>query len=58
VKISVFGTTLRDDSQGAGIVFTVENKIKLAKALDSFGISCIEGGCPGFNPKDELFFSG
>ncbi|OEG71751.1 hypothetical protein ATZ36_12935 [Candidatus Endomicrobiellum trichonymphae] len=57
MKISVFDTTLRDGSQGAGIAFTVEDKIKIAKALDSFGISYIEGGWPGSNPKDELFFS-
>jgi 2-isopropylmalate synthase len=53
----VFDTTLRDGSQGAGIAFTVEDKIKIAKALDSFGVSYIEGGWPGSNPKDELFFS-
>jgi 2-isopropylmalate synthase len=56
-RISIFDTTLRDGSQGAGIAFTVEDKIKIAKALDSFGVSYIEGGWPGSNPKDELFFS-
>jgi len=57
VKILVFDTTLRDGSQRAGIAFTVDDKVKIAKALDSFGISYIEGGWPGSNPKDELFFS-
>jgi 2-isopropylmalate synthase len=56
-KIYVLDTTLRDGSQGAGISFTVEDKIKIAKALDAFGFSYIEGGWPGSNPKDEIFFS-
>ena len=56
-KIFVLDTTLRDGSQGAGISFTVEDKIKIAKALDNFGVDYIEGGWPGSNPKDELFFS-
>lgn len=30
--------------------------IKIARTLDSFGISYIEEGCPGFNPKYDLFF--
>ncbi len=55
-KILIFDTTLRDGGQGAGISFTVEDKLKIAKALDAFGVSYIEGGWPGSNPKDELFF--
>lgn len=55
-QILIFDTTLRDGGQGAGISFTVEDKIKIAKALDNFGVSYIEGGWPGSNPKDELFF--
>ncbi|MDR3112804.1 MAG: citramalate synthase [Endomicrobium sp.] len=56
-KIYVLDTTLRDGSQGAGVSFTVDDKIKIAKALDAFGVSYIEGGWPGSNPKDENFFS-
>jgi 2-isopropylmalate synthase len=55
-RVQVYDTTLRDGSQGAGISFTIEDKIKIAKALDSFGVSYIEGGWPGTNPKDDLFF--
>ena len=55
-KISIFDTTLRDGSQGAGISFSVEDKLKIASALDDFGVSYIEGGWPGSNPKDEEFF--
>ncbi|MCL2485831.1 MAG: citramalate synthase [Endomicrobia bacterium] len=56
-NILIFDTTLRDGSQGAGISFTVEDKLKIAKALDAFGVAYIEGGWPGSNPKDELFFN-
>ena len=56
-QIKVFDTTLRDGSQGAGISFTVEDKLKIAKALDNFGVAYIEGGWPGANPKDEAFFA-
>ncbi|MCL2390813.1 MAG: citramalate synthase [Endomicrobia bacterium] len=55
-NILIFDTTLRDGSQGAGISFTVEDKLKIAKALNAFGVAYIEGGWPGSNPKDELFF--
>ena len=55
-KIQLFDTTLRDGSQGAGISFTVEDMVKIARALDEFGIHYIEGGWPGSNPKHELFF--
>jgi 2-isopropylmalate synthase len=55
-KVQIYDTTLRDGSQGAGVSFTVEDKIKIVKALDAFGVSYIEGGWPGANPKDNLFF--
>ncbi|MBR4631976.1 MAG: citramalate synthase [Elusimicrobia bacterium] len=55
-QIKIFDTTLRDGSQGAGVSFSVEDKLKIASALDEFGVSYIEGGWPGSNPKDEEFF--
>ena len=55
-QIKIFDTTLRDGSQGAGISFSVEDKLKIASALNDFGVSYIEGGWPGSNPKDEEFF--
>jgi len=55
-KIKVFDTTLRDGTQSVGINFTVNDKIKIARALDEFGVHYIEGGWPGSNPKDVAFF--
>ena len=40
-KIDVFDSTLRDGAQGEGISFSVEDKIKIVKALDRLGVSYI-----------------
>lgn len=55
-SIKIFDTTLRDGSQSVGVNFTVNDKIKIAKNLDEFGVHYIEGGWPGSNPKDVAFF--
>ncbi len=56
MKIQIYDTTLRDGAQGEGISFSVADKLKIARALDDFGVDFIEGGWPGSNPKDEEFF--
>jgi 2-isopropylmalate synthase len=56
-RIEIYDTTLRDGSQGEGISFSVEDKIRIARRLDEFGMDLIEGGWPGSNPKDEAFFA-
>jgi len=55
-SIQVYDTTLRDGTQGEGISLSVDDKLKIAKRLDAFGIDYIEGGWPGSNPKDATFF--
>ncbi len=55
-KIFLYDTTLRDGTQGEEVSFSAEDKIKIAKRLDAFGVSYIEGGWPGSNPKDMEFF--
>ena len=56
MKIDLYDTTLRDGAQSPGISFTTEDKLRIIAALDEFGISYIEAGNPGSNPKDaELF---
>ena len=54
--IEFFDTTLRDGTQGERVNLSVEDKIKIARKLDNFGIDIIEGGWPGSNPKDKEFF--
>ena len=52
----IYDTTLRDGSQTEGISFSLEDKLRIARKLDYLGISYIEGGWPGSNPKDLEFF--
>jgi 2-isopropylmalate synthase len=56
MQIVLFDTTLRDGTQSEGLSLSVEDKIKIARLLDGFGVRYIEGGYPGANPKDEEFF--
>lgn len=56
-KVQLYDTTLRDGAQRAGISFSVEDKLKIAKRLAEIGIHFIEGGWPGSNPKDVDFFA-
>lgn len=55
-KVKIFDSTLRDGAQGQGISYSLEDKIKIVKALDKIGVSYIEAGNPGSNPKDMEFF--
>ncbi|HEX9117596.1 MAG TPA: citramalate synthase [Anaerolineae bacterium] len=54
--IQVYDTTLRDGTQRSGISLSAEDKLKIARKLDEFGMTYIEGGWPGSNPKDAEFF--
>ncbi len=55
-KVIVYDSTLRDGAQAQGVSFTVEDKLKIVEALDALGVSYIEAGNPGSNPKDLDFF--
>jgi 2-isopropylmalate synthase len=54
--VHLYDTTLRDGAQRKGLSFSLEDKVKIARLLDSFGVTYIEGGWPGSNPKDMEFF--
>lgn len=56
MDILIYDTTLRDGSQREGISLTVNDKLRIARLLDEFGVAYIEGGWPGSNPKDVEFF--
>jgi 2-isopropylmalate synthase len=56
VEITLYDTTLRDGAQREGISFSLDDKLKIARRLDRLGVSYIEGGWPGSNPKDMAFF--
>ena len=55
-KIFIFDTTLRDGAQTQGVDFSIDDKLKIAGALDDLGVDYIEGGWPGANPTDTEFF--
>ncbi|MFZ5974623.1 MAG: citramalate synthase [Bacillota bacterium] len=56
MKAVIYDATLREGAQGAGASFTVEDKLKIVDMLDELGVSYIEAGNPGSNPKDAAFF--
>ncbi|MBN2403590.1 MAG: citramalate synthase [Spirochaetes bacterium] len=56
MHISIYDTTLRDGAQTVGISFSVRDKLRISEELDKLRIDYIEGGWPGSNPKDDLFF--
>ena len=51
-KKYIVDTTLRDGEQSPGIAFTLREKVAIAKALDTMGVSRIEAGVPAMG-KDE-----
>jgi len=55
-QIHAYDSTLRDGAQAQGISYSVDDKIKIVERLDALGISYIEAGNPGSNPKDLEFF--
>lgn len=56
MSIVLYDTTLRDGLQREGLCFSVDDKLKITQLLDRLGVSYIEGGWPGSNPKDAAFF--
>ena len=54
--IQIYDTTLRDGTQSEGFTLSGHDKIRVARRLDDLGVTFIEGGWPGSNPKDAEFF--
>ena len=51
-RLYLFDTTLRDGQQTQGVDFSVQDKTRIATALDELGLDYVEGGWPG--PLGEL----
>ncbi len=45
-RITIFDTTLRDGEQSPGCSMNIEEKVRLARQLESLGVDVIEGGFP------------
>ena len=51
--VQVHDVTLRDGEQQAGVVFTKDDKLKIAEALAAAGVHRIEAGLPAVSPADD-----
>tara|TARA_B100001093_G_scaffold281983_2_gene269415 strand:- start:924 stop:2150 length:1227 start_codon:yes stop_codon:yes gene_type:complete len=51
-KVEIHDATLRDGEQTPGLVFSVKEKVAIAKKLDEVGIDRIEAGMPAVSPQD------
>ncbi|MDX2159842.1 MAG: citramalate synthase [bacterium] len=54
--VAIYDTTLRDGTQREGISLSVADKLRVTELLDNLGVTYIEGGWPGSNPKDATYF--
>lgn len=52
-SVQVHDVTLRDGEQQAGVVFTTDDKLRIAEALAEAGVHRIEAGLPAVSPADD-----
>lgn len=52
-RVTIHDITLRDGEQQAGVVFTTDDKLRIAEKLAEAGVDRIEGGMPAVSPADE-----
>ncbi len=55
-QVFLYDTTLRDGMQGEGMSLSVDEKVRVAHALDDLGVHVIEAGFPSSNPKEQALF--
>ena len=51
-KVSIHDATLRDGEQTPGVVFSVDDKVAIARKLDEIGVERIEAGMPAVSKPD------
>ena len=56
-NIKIHDVTLRDGEQQTAVVFRREEKVAIAKKLDSLGVHRIEAGITAVSPQDKAAIS-
>ncbi|MDE0347380.1 MAG: 2-isopropylmalate synthase [Boseongicola sp.] len=51
-RVEIHDATLRDGEQTPGVVFSVDDKIRIASKMDEIGVDRIEAGMPAVSPQD------
>jgi methanogen homocitrate synthase len=51
-KVSIHDATLRDGEQTPGVVFSIDDKVRIAQKLDEIGVDRIEAGMPAVSDQD------
>src|SRR5215469_4963018 len=54
--VQFYDTTLRDGEQSVGVVLSPQQKLEIARALDTLGVGRIEAGFPRVSPDDAEAF--
>ncbi|NON62148.1 homocitrate synthase [Acidianus sp. RZ1] len=50
MKVGILDSTLREGEQTPGVVFTIDQRVEIAKVLSEVGVSMIEAGHPAVSP--------
>lgn len=51
-KVEIHDATLRDGEQTPGVVFSIDDKIRIATKMDEIGVDRIEAGLPAVSAQD------